>query len=108
MGLFSRRTKIYTPEEALKYANKNKGESYSFVEVPGGFQLISDTETKKRINNFQERRAQFKNQITENGMLQNSGVKNQLLNRVQDKSIDERYKAAEKYVAQNRQTEMDR
>ena len=41
-------------------------------------------------------------------MLQNSGVKNQLLNRVQDKSIDERYKAAEKYVAQNRQTEMDR
>lgn len=108
MGLFSRKSKIYTTEEALKYANKNKGESYSFVEVPGGFQLISGTETKKRISDFQERRTQFRNQITGNGRLQSAGARNQLLETNYAKRVEEQYRAAQMYAKQNSQTEMDR
>ena len=104
MGLFSKKAKIYSAEEAWKYAHKNREKNYSFVEVPGGFKLISDSETKKIINDFQERREQFRNRITANG-IQN---KSQLLNRAQERIRNDGAKNTERYVTQNRQTEMER
>ena len=98
MGFFSkkpRKNKVYSLEQAMKFVRNNY--KYSAVETSGGYKVITDDKAKESIDEFQQRRNEFKDMYKVN-------LNNQILS--QKLEMQDRYNAAEKYASQN--TEFDR
>ena len=61
MGFFSkkpRKNKVYSLEQAMKFVRNDY--KYSAVETSGGYKVITDDKAKEAIDEFQQRRNEFK------------------------------------------------
>ena len=75
MGFFSKKpskNKIYEFEKAMKIIAGNP--EYNAIEVEGGYKIVSDEIANKKINMIKEKRKNFINSISGNGIYGNIKV----------------------------------
>lgn len=74
MGLFNRKNKVYSLQEAMKLLKTGKYENYTTMPVGNGYKLVPEKEVSRHIEslkiqgNTQTRREKFLNGMSGNGV----------------------------------------
>ena len=72
MGFFNKKpnkNKVYSLKEAMDFISKNP--NYTTIETTGGFKIVNESEERKHIDIFKERRNNFMKEINGNGAYRN-------------------------------------